>query len=120
MENNMNTMKRAALAGFFAGAVAAMLISRKMRGKSCRWAGQMRDEVSRRAAETKDLTLEKFSQIIEEIRPRYAAMKNVSAQELGGLINELKSHWQKIAKVAQNQMKGTPTGPETSAAPETK
>ena len=107
MENNNKKMEVRALAvGFVAGVVTATVCSRKMRQKSCQWSNEMRDEVKRQVLEAKDITQEKYNQIIDGLRPKYEAMKNISAKELKELVDELKSHWQNIAQEAKKQMNG--------------
>ena len=101
-------MKSATIAAsFVAGAVTMLLLSRRNRYKNSRWADGMSEELKTRIGETKDITREKYEQIIEEIRPRYEKMKDVSSQEVGELIEELKSHWKNISKEAKNQIDQT-------------
>ena len=89
---------------FAAGAVTMLLLSRKERCKAGQWADKMRDEVTREAQKTKDLTEEKFNQIVDGIRPQYEAMKNVGSEELNDLVDELKLHWKNISQEAKNQI----------------
>lgn len=113
MENNIKKMKIKALAaGFVAGVVVANMLSRKMRHKSYQWANGMRDDVMCQVRETKDITREKYNQIIEGLRPKYKAMKNISAREMKDLVNELKSHWQTIAQEAKKQMSSAGNSPQ--------
>ena len=107
MENNNNSKSMAVKAlatGFVAGVIAATMCSRKMRRNSCQWADEMRGDVMRQVLEAKDITQEKYNQIIDEIRLKYEAMKNVGAKEMKELIDELKSHWQNIAQEEKKQM----------------
>ena len=65
--NNYNGMGFKTMAVYFAaGAMTALLVSRKMGHKSCGWAGKMREDVKRRIMETKDMTQEKYNQIIKD------------------------------------------------------
>ena len=108
MENNNKNMAVKALAtGFVAGVIATTMCSRKMRHSSCQWADEMRGEVKRQVLEAKDITQEKYNQIIDGIRPKYEAMKNVGTKEMKDIIDELKSHWQNIAQEAKKQMSNT-------------
>jgi uncharacterized protein HemY len=105
MENNNNKIKcTAMLTGFAAGIITALVLSRKMRRKTGKWAYDMRKEVMNRVQETKDITQEKYNQIIDELRPRYEAMKDAGSQEMEELIGELKSHWQNISQEAKKQI----------------
>ena len=106
MENNGKKMKFADMATFFvAGAVAMLLLSRHMRKKTGNWADQMRQELMDRVKKTKDITQEKYNQIIDEIRPRYETVKDLSVREIGDFASELKSHWQNISQEVKKQIK---------------
>lgn len=94
----------AMLTGFAAGIITAFLLSGKLRRKTGKWAYDMRKEVMNRVQKTKDITQEKYNQIIDEIRPRYEAMKDTGSREMEELIDELKSHWQNISQEAKKQM----------------
>jgi len=91
----------AMLFGFIAGIATVMLISRRARKDAMEWTQNMRDEVMRKAKEQKDLTQEKYNQIIEQVKPKYQSMKNVTSQELSALSDELKSHWTRISQEAK-------------------
>ncbi|MCU0653079.1 MAG: YtxH domain-containing protein [Candidatus Pacebacteria bacterium] len=110
MENNNchpKKMKVASFAtGFAAGMIVMLLLSPKMRGKAGQWASDMRDEIMKRAKETKDITQEKYNQIVDEASSRYGTMKDVSRRELSQLMYELKSHWDSMVKETKKQIPG--------------
>jgi uncharacterized protein YoxC len=104
-DNNNSGVRFITMATFFAlGAVTMMLCSRRTRQKACRWTDEMREEVMRQTRETKDITQEKYNQIVDDIRYRYETMKDVSSREMSGLINELKAHWKNISQEVKSEI----------------
>lgn len=92
--------------GLAAVAAAVVLaVSPKLRKKVKRWAEDMRLEVADRLKKLKDLSQEKYNQIIDEVKPKYEALKDVSSEELNSFAEELKSHWDKIEKEIKKQAK---------------
>ena len=81
-----------------------LLIDRRNRAKAGNWIDEMRDELTGRIKEAKDITREKYEQIIDDMRPQYEAMKDVDAHEMNDLVNELKSHWKNISEEAKKQL----------------
>lgn len=88
----------AMLTGFILGIIIIKMLSPRIREKASKWTDDLRDEIMDRVKETKDVTQEKYNQIIDEIRPKYESMKNVGGKELDKFIDELKAHWENIAQ----------------------
>jgi polyhydroxyalkanoate synthesis regulator phasin len=103
MENNKKIGFVAMVTSFAAGAVTMLLLSRKGRCKASQWADKMRDEITREAQKTKDMTEEKFDKIVDGIRPQYEAMKDIGSEELNSLVDELRSQWKTISQEAKKQ-----------------
>ena len=57
--NNDKIKSAAIAASFVAGAVAMLLLDRRNRAKAGDWIDEMRDELTRRIKETKEITREK-------------------------------------------------------------
>jgi len=113
-----NKMKSAVIAAsFVAAAVAMLLIDRRNRANAGNWIDEMRDELTRRIKETKDITREKYEQIVDDMRPQYEAMKDVDAHEMNDLVDELKSHWKNISEETKKQMDSVGQGQKQKKTP---
>lgn len=102
--NNKGKYFKAMASGFVVGLFVACWLSYKMSWHGRQWAREMREEIMHRVKETKDITQEKYNQIIDEISPRYEAMKNIGSRQINQLAEELRSHWENISQEAKRQM----------------
>jgi len=107
-KNNGGSMAKNVLmgAGMIAGAaLAAYLMAplkerKKAETKIKSWMRDMRKEVAGRAKEIKDLSRDKYENIVDEVAPKYEALRDVSATEIETFAGELKAHWNNISKAA--------------------
>lgn len=99
-------------AGLVAGAALAayLLTSPEDRKKAAKkikaWMADMQKETAERVKKVKDLTEEKYNQIIDEVKPKYESLKDVSDSELSSFTKEMKSHWKNISNAAKKASKG--------------
>lgn len=64
------------------------------------WMRDMQKEVAGRAKTIKDLSQDKYENIVDEVAPKYEALRDVSATEIETFARELKAHWNNISKAA--------------------
>ncbi len=60
------------------------------------WVLKMKGEVLEKIEDVKEVTEEKYNNIVDEVAAKYKAAQNVDLSELGGVVDELKSHWENI------------------------
>jgi hypothetical protein len=86
------------LIAFVGGMVAWAIFGPKIKNRlneSKAWQ-ELKAEVEREAVQIKDLTKDRYDQIVDEVTGRYAKIKNISRHELRDLGSDLKKHWERI------------------------
>lgn len=90
----------AGLIGAAIGAIAAMLMSPKSgkenRDKMRFWMYRMNKEVKNRVADSKDVTQDKYNQLVDEVSDRYRKMRFIKENELDDFVSDLKERWERI------------------------
>lgn len=105
-KNNRGGMAKSVLvgAGLIAGAaLAAYLMTpskerKKAEAKIKKWTRDMQKEVAGRAKAIKNLSRDKYEEIVDDVAPKYEALRDVSATEIETFARELKAHWNNISK----------------------
>lgn len=106
-EKNDMTKKALIGAGIVAGAVVAayLLTSPEDRKKAALkvkgWMTDMKKDTAERVKGVRDMTEDKYDEIIDEVKTKYTSLKDVSAAELSAFADELKSHWKNISDAAK-------------------
>lgn len=110
MVQKTSAAKKAAVALGIAGITAAAIAGgyflygkdgAKNRKKVKSWALRTKAEVMDKLEKTKDLTQEKFQQIVDDASTKYG--KGVSPEDLAAYAKSLKKHWKDI----KNEVTGT-------------
>ena len=57
---------------------------------------RLKKQVMNKASQIKDITQEKYDQIVDEVTGTYGRARNISQNELADLGEDLKMHWAKI------------------------
>lgn len=60
------------------------------------WMLRMKAEVMDQVENMKDVSQEKYDEIIEKVSDKYAAIKDIDRDELKALAGRMKSHWKDI------------------------
>lgn len=99
----------AGVIGALLGAVAGVFLSPKS-GKENRddlvgWMKDMQDEVMDRVKDAKDMSQEKYDDLVDEIAARRKSMSKVTDEEWVGVVKEMKKHWARISKEWENSGK---------------
>lgn len=99
----------AGILGALLGTVAGVFLSPKS-GKENRedlktWITDMQDEVMERVKDARDMSQEKYDEIVDEIADRRKSMSKVTNEEWVGVVKEMKKHWARISKEWENSNK---------------
>lgn len=86
-------------------AVISLAVFPKVQKKLKKWMRDMQNEIIEEIKGTKDLTQERYNEIIDNVKSKYEALKSVTGGELNAFVEELKSHWEKIVKEVEKQAK---------------
>lgn len=90
----------AGIFGIIVGAAAALLFSprsgKENREKLRNWMQRMNDEISDRAADIRDMTQEKYNDLVDQVSNKYRKMKDIRQNELDDFSVELKNRWERI------------------------
>ena len=65
------------------------------------WALKMKGDVLEKIEDAKEVTEEKYNQIVDEVALKYRAAKNIDIGELTTVVDELRGHWDAIKKQFQ-------------------
>jgi len=57
---------------------------------------RLKRQVMNKASQIKDISQEKYDQIVEEVTDAYSRARGISQKELADLVTDLKMHWSKI------------------------
>lgn len=69
-------------------------ISRKVKeNQDFQW---LKGEIENRAFKVRDLTKEKYDQIVDEVSENYSKIKGITNHELKDVVDDLKTHWHRI------------------------
>lgn len=79
---------------------------KKNQKKLKRWAEDMRDEVTEKFEDMKDVTEPMYNKVVEEVSKKYAQAKGVSVDEVNEAVEDLKKHWKVLSKDAGKLAKG--------------
>ncbi len=77
----------------------------KRREKIKSWALKMKGDVLEKIEDAKEVTEEKYNQIVDEVALKYRAAKNIDMGELASVVDELRGHWEAIKKQFQDAEK---------------
>lgn len=106
-QSNTGKIIGAGLFGLILGAAAGALLSPKS-GKQNRenlrnWMRRMNDELNTRIGETRDMTREKYDQLVDNLSDKYRRMKDIKENELDDFSDELKNRWERIRRRWQQE-----------------
>lgn len=86
----------AAVAGLFFlyGSEAGAKRRKKVKG----WTLKAKGEVMEKLEKTKDVSEDKYHDIVDKVMAKYAKLKHVNDEEVEPMIKEFKTHWKRIKK----------------------
>jgi hypothetical protein len=82
----------AAGAYFLFGTKAGAKKRRQLKG----WTLKMKGEVLERVENMREVTEDKYNQVIDEVKAHYAGLKNINRDELDEVVDDLKLHWESV------------------------
>lgn len=105
-----NTGKVVAIAGATLAAAALGVYfygkdGKKHRKKFKSWMLRAKADVLDKVEGLKDVTKEKYNEVVESVVAKYAKMKRVSKKDADALKKKLKSHWNEIHRQSQSAKK---------------
>lgn len=65
------------------------------------WMLKMKAEVAEKIEGLKDITKEKYDNIVDEVSKKYSKIKNIDQSDLNNEINHLKKEWSKITNAGK-------------------
>ena len=88
----------AGILAFIAGAAAWAVFGKKITDEmqSNPDIKRLKKQIMNKASQIKDITQEKYDQIVQEVTDTYGKAKGISQNELADLAEDLKMHWAKI------------------------
>ena len=92
--NHMGTGILAFLVGALVWALWGDRITKKVR--ESKDFQRLKSEIERKAYKVRDLTKEKYEQIVDDATANYAKIKDIASDELDDINSDLKSHWNRI------------------------
>ena len=105
--SNTGKIIGAGIFGLLLGAAAGMLLSPKS-GKQNRediknWMRRMSEELNDRLRDTKEMTRERYDQLVDVLTDKYRRMQDIKENELDDFSDELKRRWERIKRRWQEQ-----------------
>jgi len=103
-----NLIKGAAIgvaAGAIAGAIAGILLAPKS-GKETRediakYLGEMKDKIAKKLSDLKEISQDKYDEVVENVVGQYEKGKKISAAESRVIKNQLKEGYKEVKKAAK-------------------
>jgi len=82
------------------GAIAGIIFSprsgKENREEVSNWMHDMSRELKKRVYETKEITREKYDEVIDNLTSKYKKMREIKENEIDDFALELKNRWQRI------------------------
>lgn len=73
-------------------------IAKKYDSELSAWATKIKDEVEDEARKTRDLTKEKYDEIVDKVTEKYHRAKELDRDDLDRFAKRLKKRWEKIKR----------------------
>jgi hypothetical protein len=101
------------LLAFIGGMVVWAMFGQKIKqrlNESTAWR-ELKLEVDQEVSKVKDITQNRYNQIVDQVSDRYGRLKNISNHELKDLTDDLKKHWNRIQTAWRSGGQNPPSGP---------
>lgn len=86
----------------------------KNRKKIKGWMLKAKGDVLDRLEKMKDVSEEKYQQVVEDVMKRYEKMKDIDAEEVQALAKNLQGHWKNIKRELDASLKTAKTTPKVA------
>ncbi len=115
----------AGLAAIAAAAAGAFFLygtkeGAKQRKKIRGWGLRMKGEVLEKMEQMKEVSEDKYQEIVDSVAKRYQGLKSVDPEEVTLLVKELKSHWRSIKRQLDAGGTNKKAAPKKRSAPKKK
>lgn len=105
--------RRSSFGPFLAGVAATVVVggyflfgskkANRNRAKVEAWIEDAKDEVLSKVKKVKDLTEEKFDEVVESVSDKYTKLKELGAEKKDELKDELKKRWKEAKEEAEEE-----------------
>ena len=83
------------------------------------WALKMKGEVVEKMEQMKDVSEQKYGELVDGVAKRYQGVKSIDQSELVAMVGELKGHWRNIKRQIEGGGKKKPTKKKSAAKKKT-
>ena len=98
--NDKGRVIGASLVGMAMGVVIGMLFGSKKDEsrieKAKNWSTDMAEELNRRVDDMRDMTAERYNQVVDELAEKYKKVKGIKETEVDDFVKDLKMRWDRI------------------------